>query len=306
MDLGCTKQGIETGERSPSWRLQWQIFLLALGIGVAIFTAGCAGAAKGQSTDVSNPPKTTQTYSLSGTISPSRGGGATVALSGTTAMSTTADASGNFSFAGLANGIYAVTPSKSGYTFSPSTQAATVNGSNVSGLNFAATPQASPTFTISGTITPSTGGNGATVILSGATGATTTASSSGTYSFGGLANGTYAVSPNRAGFIFSPAEQTLTINGANAPGVNFAATAGQSYSVMLSWTPSVSTVAGYNIYRSSMSGAQYVRLNPSVVSGLTYSDPNVAESVTYYYVTTAVDASNNESGFSNEVPASIP
>ena len=55
------------------------------------------------------------TWSISGTISPALGGaGATVALSGTSSAQTTADANGNYSFSGLANGSYTVTPSKSG------------------------------------------------------------------------------------------------------------------------------------------------------------------------------------------------
>ena len=52
------------------------------------------------------------TYSISGTISPN-GSGTTVTLSGAASATTTADASGNYSFTGLANGSYTVTPSKS-------------------------------------------------------------------------------------------------------------------------------------------------------------------------------------------------
>jgi hypothetical protein len=51
----------------------------------------------------------------------------------------TADASGSFTFANLANGSYTVTPIKSGVTFSPASQSVTINGSNVTGVNFTAT-----------------------------------------------------------------------------------------------------------------------------------------------------------------------
>src|SRR5271169_6963804 len=64
------------------------------------------------------------------------------------------------------------------------------------GLVTGQTTQAPPppqTFSVSGTISPAPGGNGATVTLSGPTNATTTASSSGAYSFTGLANGNYAL-----------------------------------------------------------------------------------------------------------------
>src|SRR6266699_2795794 len=95
-----------------------------------------------------------QTFAISGTISPAAGG------SGAT-----------------------VTPSRTGYTFNPSTQAATVSGVNVPGVNFTATAQVGQTFSISGTISPTTGGSGATVTLSGAAAATTTADAAGNYTF---------------------------------------------------------------------------------------------------------------------------
>ena len=78
-----------------------------------------------------------QTFSITGTISPaSIGSGATVNLGGTASATVTANASGNYSFVGVANGNYAVTPSKVGVTFSPASQVVTVAGANVSGVNF--------------------------------------------------------------------------------------------------------------------------------------------------------------------------
>ena len=78
------------------------------------------------------------------------------------------------------------------------------------------------------------------------------------------------------------------------------------HSVALSWTASTSTVSGYNVYRGTASGGPYTRINSSLVGTLSYTDSTVQSSTTYYYVTTAVDASGNESAYSNEVPASIP
>jgi len=60
------------------------------------------------------------------------------------------------------------------------------------------------------------------------------------------------------------------------------------------------------VYRSTVSGSSYVKVNTSLDSGLGFTDTTVQSGTTYYYVTTAVDASNNESAFSNEVPAVIP
>jgi hypothetical protein len=88
-------------------------------------------------------------YTIGGTISGVGGSGALVTLGGATSGSVTANASGVFSFTGLGNGAYTVTPSKAGYSFNPASKSVTVNAANVSGVNFtsagAPTAQASPT-----------------------------------------------------------------------------------------------------------------------------------------------------------------
>jgi hypothetical protein len=248
-----------------------------------------------------------QTFSISGTISPTTGGsGATVSLSGAAAATTIADGAGNYVFTGLVNGTYVVTPSSAGYTFNPSTQTATVNVANVTGLNFTAIAQGGQTFSISGAITPTAGGAGVTLVLSGTASATTTSSSAGNYTFTGLANGSYTVTPSSAGFTFSPASHNVTVNGANVTGLNFTATAQVTHNVGLTWIASTSPVTGYNVYRSTVSGSGYTKINSSPIVPLNYTDSTVQNTTTYYYVTTAVDASGGESGFSNEVSAVIP
>jgi len=250
---------------------------------------------------------TAQTFGISGTITPtSGGGGATVALSGAASASTIADSSGRYSFSGLANGMYAITPNHTGYTFSPGTQAATVNGANVSGINFSATVQSGSTYSISGTISPTVGGNGAMVALSGAASSSTIADGLGNYTFAALANGTYTVTPTNTGYTFSPVNQNATVNGTNVTGVNFTASPQVTHTVGLSWNASASVVAGYNVYRSTVSGQSYTRMNGSYVGGLSYLDSSVQNGLTYYYVTTAVDSSGIESVYSNEVSAKIP
>ncbi len=248
-----------------------------------------------------------QTYSIAGTITPTAGGnGATVTLSGAASATTTANSSGNYTFTGLANGTYAVTPSLTGYTFSPTTQSATVNGANVSGENFTATAQVGPTFSISGTISPILGGSGATVLLSGAAGATTVTDSSGNYTFASLASGTYLVTPSNSGYSFTPVNQSVTISSANVSGVNFTATAQVGHTVALTWNASTSTVASYNVYRSTVSGTGYSKINALPVALLSYPDASVSNGTTYFYVTTAVDAAGVESTYSNETTAVIP
>jgi Protein of unknown function (DUF1573)/Abnormal spindle-like microcephaly-assoc'd, ASPM-SPD-2-Hydin len=79
-----------------------------------------------------------------------------------------------------------------------------------------------------------------------------------------------------------------------------------NHSVTLSWTASSSTVSGYNIYRTSVSGSGYAKINSGLISGLTYTDTTVQSGSTYYYVATAVDASGDESTDSNQAAAIVP
>jgi hypothetical protein len=79
-----------------------------------------------------------------------------------------------------------------------------------------------------------------------------------------------------------------------------------AHSVALNWGASGSSVAGYNVYRSSVSGSAYVRVNGGLVGGVSYSDSGVQSGQTYYYVATSVDASGIESVYSNEVSAIVP
>jgi hypothetical protein len=255
-------------------------------------------------------------YGISGSVSPGTSG-ITVTLSGPVSQSTVTNASGAYSFTGLPNGTYTVTPSSGATTFTPSSQSVTINGNSPSGVNFAmqvlsvspatvpfsatiggsnpspatvnvtdtgtgslsftatsdsswlsaspssgTTPQAlqisasitglaggtytghitvtsagalgspavvtvtltvnSGTSTISGNV--STNGASATVALSGAASATTTADASGNYSFAGLANGSYTVTPTKSGYTFSPTSQQVTVSSASVSGVNFTAT----------------------------------------------------------------------------------
>ena len=79
-----------------------------------------------------------------------------------------------------------------------------------------------------------------------------------------------------------------------------------SHSVALNWGASSSSVAGYNVYRSTVSGSAYAKMNGSVLGGVSYADSTVQSGQTYYYVATAVDSSGNESVYSNEVAAIVP
>jgi centrosomal CEP192-like protein/HYDIN/CFA65/VesB family protein/Ig-like domain-containing protein len=109
----------------------------------------------------------------------------------------------------------------------------------------------------------------------------------------GSVSGTISIVSNATG---SPA--TVPLSGTGVTTVQ--------HSVALSWNASTSTVSGYNVYRSTVSGSSYTKINSSLVAGLAYTDATVLSGTTYYYVTTAVDSSSNESTYSNEASAPIP
>jgi rhamnogalacturonan endolyase len=74
--------------------------------------------------------------------------------------------------------------------------------------------------------------------------------------------------------------------------------------VSLDWNDNnESDLSGYNLYRSTTSGGGYVKLNAALLSSSNYTDNDVTNGTTYYYVVTAVDISLNESGYLNEVSA---
>jgi centrosomal CEP192-like protein/HYDIN/CFA65/VesB family protein/Ig-like domain-containing protein len=79
-----------------------------------------------------------------------------------------------------------------------------------------------------------------------------------------------------------------------------------SHSVTLAWTASTSTVSGYNVYRSTVSGGPYTKLNSTLIAATTYTDTAVQAGQTYFYVVTSADSSGIESTYSAEVSAIVP
>lgn len=71
--------------------------------------------------------------------------------------------------------------------------------------------------------------------------------------------------------------------------------------VFLTWSENDERdLAGYHVYRSKKSGADYERLTANPVNRTTFSDDTVRQGETYYYVIVAVDKSGNESSRSKE------
>jgi hypothetical protein len=78
------------------------------------------------------------------------------------------------------------------------------------------------------------------------------------------------------------------------------------YTVGLSWTASTSSVSGYNVYRGPATGGPFSKINPSLNNSTAFTDSTVTSGQTYYYVTTAVNSSNEESSPSTPAQAKIP
>ena len=78
-----------------------------------------------------------------------------------------------------------------------------------------------------------------------------------------------------------------------------------SNTVLLDWADLYELdLAGYNVYRSTVSGSDYTLLNTSILNDSDYVDNDVVNGSTYYYVVTALDVSLNESEAPTEVSAS--
>ena len=113
-----------------------------------------------------------------------------------------------------------------------------------------------------------------------------------------------------AGTGLIPGSATVTSNATNSPAVvtlsGTGVQAAVSHSVTLTWTASTSTVSGYNVYRSAVSGGPYTKLTSAPIAATTYMDTTVQSGQTYFYVVTSVDSSALESVNSAEVSATIP
>jgi hypothetical protein len=176
----------------------------------------------------------------------------TLTTAGATNPATVTDANGHYTFTGLANGQYTLTPSASGSTFTPASRAVTISGGDSTGNDFTASATSSNLggYSISGIVTRTTSTglplSGAAVTLSGpnlASSITATADANGNYSFSGLSNGTYTLTPSYSTTIvvckgislpggltktvtysFSPVDMTISITGADSTGMSFVGT----------------------------------------------------------------------------------
>jgi hypothetical protein len=110
----------------------------------------------------------------------------------------------------------------------------------------------------------------------------------------GTVNGNVSIASNATG---SPTPVSLTGTGISV----------SPHTVGLSWAASTSSgIVGYFVYRGTVSGGPYTKQNSLADTILSYTDSALTSGHAYFYVVTAVDSSNVESGFSNQVSAVIP
>jgi hypothetical protein len=209
------------------------------------------------------------------TSGPATVSGSTLTITGAGSVTVQATQAGNSNYAAATavSVTFTVNPSTQTISFpNPGTQ---TNG--VAPITLSAT--ASSGLAVSYTVTsgPATV-SGSTLTITGVGSVTVQATQAGTANYAAA----------------TPVSVTFTVNSAVV------------HSVTLSWTESSGSVSGYNVYRSTQSGAGYTVVNSSLIPSPSYTDGIVSCGQTYYYVVTAVSTSGVESAYSAQVSAVIP
>jgi hypothetical protein len=136
--------------------------------------------------------------------------GINVHLDGSTTRDTTTDATGGYSFAGLVQqGNFTVTPSETGYGFTPPSRSVNNLQSDQTSVDFTG---ALTNHAITGTIVDGDGHglSGVTVTLAGALSALTTTNTNGDFTFANVPEGgSFTVTPDKEGFTFAPPRQSV-------------------------------------------------------------------------------------------------
>jgi outer membrane protein assembly factor BamB len=183
---------------------------------VTAYGNGAPGEESGEAT-MTPPP----TFAVSGRVTISGNGLAGVAMTLTPGgLSATTQADGSYVISGVPYGDYTLTPSLSGYSFTPPTLSVSVTSADVTGQNFTAT---AGTRTVSGTVLEGGSGlAGVTMTLTpGGLAATTQAD--GTYVIFGVGDGSYTLTPTKSWYTFTPPNRSVTVSGANVTGMDFTA-----------------------------------------------------------------------------------
>jgi Abnormal spindle-like microcephaly-assoc'd, ASPM-SPD-2-Hydin len=208
-------------------------------------------------------------------------------------------------------------------TASDSSVALPLSGTGTS--TSAGTLGVTPTTLALGSVVVGTSGTASGTLTAGGSSITVSgvSSNNSAFSIGGLSLPVTIATGKSAAFTvtFSPktsgavtAALTFTSNAQSSTTVETltgSGTAASVHSVDLSWSASTSSnVSGYNIYRAAYSNGcgSFSKINSLLNTGTLYTDFTVVDGATYCYATTAVNTSNEESGYSNvaskvQVPA---
>lgn len=167
------------------------------------------------------PPKK---YLISGYVKTGTGTGipsVTVSLSGSGSGSYTTGTNGYYEFS-VGTGTFKVTPTKTGWGFTPTEKNYTDITSDQSNQNF--TGSATNTYYIDGYVKSGEEAvAGVTLTLSGDVYITTTTNASGYYKFANLAQGNYNLTPSFSGWVFTPAKYSYSDLFSNKTAQDFTA-----------------------------------------------------------------------------------
>jgi hypothetical protein len=205
-------------------------------------------------------------FSISGKVTTGGSGlaGVTVSTNGASATTATTATDGTYTLSGLAVGTYTVSPSRTGYAFSPTYRTISLSTANASGINFTATDNGG-LYSLKGVVTLGGSGLSGVKVAAGSKSATTAAS--GAYTLTGVSAGTYQVTPSREGYSFSPNSRSVTVAG-DTTGINFSA---QVVTTLISISVNKPTVKGKQKVTGTVRFNRKVPVATTVV--LSSSDP---------------------------------
>jgi len=171
-------------------------------------------------------------YSISGRVTEGGSGlgDVTITATGGHSQTTTTSSTGEYTLTGVPHGAnVTITPTRSGYSFTPQTHTVSNITQNQRGIDFAATGL---TYNISGRVTEGGSGlGGVTITASGGHSETVTTSSTGEYTVTGVPHGAdVTITPTRDGYSFTPQARSISNITQNQAGIDFTATLG-SYNI---------------------------------------------------------------------------
>lgn len=293
-----------TGTAAPVGQLNVSPSTLAIG-NVVVGSSGTASgslSASGASVTVTATSSSNSAFSVSGLSLPvTIAAGDSVPFTVTFTPQTTGSASATLTFTSNAQ-----TPT--------STDTATGTGTAVAAGQLGVSPS---TLALGNVVDGTSGTASGSLTASGASVTITAASTNNSvFSVGGLSLPVTIPAGQSVPFTvtFSPqttgtASATLTFTSTAQPSTTTetltgTGTAAPTYSVNLSWEASTSpNISGYNIYRAvyTSSCGSFSKINSSLNTSTLYTDTVVIDGSSYCYATTAVNSSDEESGYSNIV-----